>query len=59
MDEREFKDYRDRNPFPLGRDILVDSVLRSKWDKQLRRRHRRKMAWKAIKDYLKELWGDK
>lgn len=47
-----------KNPFPLGKDVLWDSVRATKWDAKMRRRHRRQLAWKAFKDYLKELWGN-
>jgi hypothetical protein len=47
-----------KNPFPRGKDVLWDSVRATKWDAKMRRRHRRLIAWKALKDYLKELWGN-
>ena len=49
---------RKKNPFPLGKDILWDSVRASKWDAKMRRKHRRAVAWKAFKDYMKEIFNN-
>lgn len=46
-----------QNPYPLGQDILVNEIQRTRFDKKMRRRLRRQRAWAAVKDWLRELWG--